>query len=106
MNIGQPKRHLLTVVWSVFVSSKRLCAGETLLFCSFMNIVIINTVEVNGEVKNEIGMVVLLLLLQIDGQKLQGGVQDSRVILEALRDEREDDLRERIEIAHCSESCI
>ncbi|KAI3773719.1 hypothetical protein L1987_48249 [Smallanthus sonchifolius] len=44
---GQPKRHLLTVGWSVFMSSKRLCA------------VIVNIVEVNGEVKNEIGMVVI-----------------------------------------------
>ncbi|KAL6579958.1 Auxin response factor 19 [Orobanche minor] len=29
---GQPKRHLLTTYWSVFVSSKRLVAGDTVLF--------------------------------------------------------------------------
>ncbi|XP_031105754.1 auxin response factor 19 [Ipomoea triloba] len=29
---GQPKRHLLTTGWSVFVSSKRLCAGDAVLF--------------------------------------------------------------------------
>ncbi|KAL6575339.1 hypothetical protein OROMI_012624 [Orobanche minor] len=29
---GQPKRHLLTTGWSVFVSSKRLVAGDTVLF--------------------------------------------------------------------------
>ncbi|GAA0170522.1 hypothetical protein LIER_24760 [Lithospermum erythrorhizon] len=29
---GQPKRHLLTTGWSVFVSSKRLIAGDSVLF--------------------------------------------------------------------------
>ncbi|KAL0308395.1 UNVERIFIED_CONTAM: Auxin response factor 19 [Sesamum radiatum] len=29
---GQPKRHLLTTGWSVFVSSKRLVAGDAVLF--------------------------------------------------------------------------
>ncbi|KAI3709722.1 hypothetical protein L2E82_39488 [Cichorium intybus] len=29
---GQPKRHLLTTGWSIFVSCKRLCAGDTVLF--------------------------------------------------------------------------
>lgn len=29
---GQPKRHLLTTCWSVFISSKRLCAGDSVLF--------------------------------------------------------------------------
>nr|XP_043619145.1 auxin response factor 6 [Erigeron canadensis] len=29
---GQPKRHLLTTGWSVFVSSKRLVAGDSVLF--------------------------------------------------------------------------
>ncbi|KAJ9538808.1 hypothetical protein OSB04_031541 [Centaurea solstitialis] len=29
---GQPKRHLLTTGWSVFVSSKRLSAGDAVLF--------------------------------------------------------------------------
>ncbi|XP_021756700.1 auxin response factor 7-like isoform X1 [Chenopodium quinoa] len=29
---GQPKRHLLTTGWSVFVSSKRLFAGDSVLF--------------------------------------------------------------------------
>jgi hypothetical protein len=30
--IGQPKRHLLTTGWSVFVSTKRLFAGDSVLF--------------------------------------------------------------------------
>jgi len=29
---GQPKRHLLTTGWSVFVSSKRLVAGDAFIF--------------------------------------------------------------------------
>ncbi|XP_068659578.1 auxin response factor 16-like [Aristolochia californica] len=29
---GQPKRHLLTTGWSVFISTKRLCAGDSVLF--------------------------------------------------------------------------
>jgi hypothetical protein len=29
---GQPKRHLLTTGWSVFVSTKRLLAGDSVLF--------------------------------------------------------------------------
>lgn len=29
---GQPKRHLLTTAWSVFVSTKRLSAGDSVLF--------------------------------------------------------------------------
>lgn len=29
---GQPKRHLLTTGWSVFVSAKRLVAGDAVLF--------------------------------------------------------------------------
>lgn len=29
---GQPKRHLLTTGWSVFVSTKRLFAGDAVLF--------------------------------------------------------------------------
>ncbi|GAA0169392.1 hypothetical protein LIER_23892 [Lithospermum erythrorhizon] len=29
---GQPKRHLLTTGWSIFVSSKRLVAGDSVLF--------------------------------------------------------------------------
>ncbi|RDX77688.1 Auxin response factor 6, partial [Mucuna pruriens] len=37
---GQPKRHLLTTGWSVFVSAKRLVAGDSVLFiwqCIFFN---------------------------------------------------------------------
>ncbi|KAL5125265.1 Auxin response factor 8 [Glycine soja] len=30
--VGQPKRHLLTTGWSVFVSAKRLVAGDSVLF--------------------------------------------------------------------------
>ena len=35
---GQPKRHLLTTGWSVFVSAKRLVAGDSVLFiwCLFL----------------------------------------------------------------------
>ncbi|GJT81954.1 auxin response factor 19-like protein isoform X1 [Tanacetum coccineum] len=29
---GQPKRHLLTTGWSLFVSGKRLCVGDSVLF--------------------------------------------------------------------------
>jgi hypothetical protein len=29
---GQPRRHLLTTGWSVFVSAKRLQAGDSVLF--------------------------------------------------------------------------
>lgn len=32
MHVGQPKRHLLTTGWSVFVSAKRLVAGDSVLF--------------------------------------------------------------------------
>jgi hypothetical protein len=32
LNAGQPKRHLLTTGWSVFVSAKRLVAGDSVLF--------------------------------------------------------------------------
>lgn len=31
-NLGQPKRHLLTTGWSLFVSGKRLFAGDSVLF--------------------------------------------------------------------------
>ncbi|KAH6837394.1 auxin response factor 8 [Perilla frutescens var. hirtella] len=31
-NAGQPKRHLLTTGWSVFVSAKRLVAGDSVIF--------------------------------------------------------------------------
>lgn len=30
--VGQPRRHLLTTGWSVFVSSKRLVAGDAFIF--------------------------------------------------------------------------
>jgi len=30
--LGQPKRHLLTTGWSLFVGSKRLRAGDSVLF--------------------------------------------------------------------------
>lgn len=30
--LGQPKRHLLTTGWSLFVSGKRLFAGDSVLF--------------------------------------------------------------------------
>jgi hypothetical protein len=32
LDAGQPKRHLLTTGWSVFVSAKRLVAGDSVLF--------------------------------------------------------------------------
>ena len=32
---GQPKRHLLTTGWSVFVSSKRLVAGDAFIFMRY-----------------------------------------------------------------------
>lgn len=33
---GQPKRHLLTTGWSVFVSTKRLFAGDSVLFIRYV----------------------------------------------------------------------
>jgi len=33
--IGQPRRHLLTTGWSVFVSAKRLQAGDAVLFIRY-----------------------------------------------------------------------
>ncbi|GJY12676.1 auxin response factor 19 [Tanacetum coccineum] len=40
---GQPKRHLLTTRWSIFVSSKRLFAGDALLFVSIWKAFVGNT---------------------------------------------------------------
>jgi len=34
---GQPRRHLLQSGWSVFVSSKRLVAGDAFIFLRFVN---------------------------------------------------------------------
>lgn len=36
---GQPKRHLLTTGWSVFVSSKRLFAGDSILFIRYLKMI-------------------------------------------------------------------
>jgi B3 DNA binding domain len=33
---GQPRRHLLTTGWSVFVSAKRLVAGDAFIFLRFV----------------------------------------------------------------------
>jgi hypothetical protein len=33
---GQPKRYLLTTGWSVFVSAKRLLAGDSVLFIRYI----------------------------------------------------------------------
>lgn len=33
---GQPRRHLLTTGWSVFVSAKRLQAGDSVLFIRYI----------------------------------------------------------------------
>lgn len=35
LNAGQPKRHLLTTGWSLFVSGKRLFAGDSVLFIRY-----------------------------------------------------------------------
>jgi len=35
LNSGQPKRHLLTTGWSLFVSGKRLFAGDSVLFIRY-----------------------------------------------------------------------
>jgi hypothetical protein len=37
---GQPKRHLLTTGWSVFVSAKRLVAGDSVIFIRFSSFVV------------------------------------------------------------------
>jgi hypothetical protein len=33
---GQPKRHLLTTGWSLFVSGKRLFAGDSVIFVRYI----------------------------------------------------------------------
>lgn len=33
---GQPRRHLLTTGWSVFVSSKKLVAGDAFIFLRYV----------------------------------------------------------------------
>ena len=35
---GQPRRHLLQSGWSVFVSSKRLVAGDAFIFLRFVDL--------------------------------------------------------------------
>ena len=35
LNIGQPKRHLLTSGWSIFVTAKKLVAGDACIFLRF-----------------------------------------------------------------------
>lgn len=35
INVGQPKRHLLTSGWSTFVTSKKLVAGDECIFLRF-----------------------------------------------------------------------
>lgn len=37
MTTGQPRRHLLTTGWSVFVSSKKLVAGDAFIFLRFVS---------------------------------------------------------------------
>jgi hypothetical protein len=37
LNAGQPKRHFLTTGWSVFVSAKRLVAGDSVLFIWYVH---------------------------------------------------------------------
>jgi hypothetical protein len=37
LDAGQPKRHLLTTGWSVFVSAKRLVAGDSVLFIWYVD---------------------------------------------------------------------
>lgn len=36
LSAGHPRRHLLTTGWSVFVSSKRLVAGDSVLFLRYV----------------------------------------------------------------------
>jgi hypothetical protein len=44
LNAGQPKRHLLTTGWSVFVSSKKLLAGDFVLFSGMFILSVFKTV--------------------------------------------------------------
>lgn len=37
---GQPRRHLLQSGWSVFVSSKRLVAGDAFIFLRFVTVIL------------------------------------------------------------------
>ncbi|KAJ4844693.1 Auxin response factor 8 [Turnera subulata] len=58
---GQPKRHLLTTGWSVFVSAKRLVAGDSVIFiwyviillCVLTNLQSANLTELVLAVRNE-----------------------------------------------------
>lgn len=37
--LGQPKRHLLTTGWSMFIGAKRLRAGDAVLFIRYVGII-------------------------------------------------------------------
>lgn len=37
--LGQPKRHLLTTGWSMFIGAKRLRAGDAVLFIRYIGII-------------------------------------------------------------------
>ena len=39
---GQPRRHLLQSGWSVFVSAKRLVAGDAFIFLRYVFVTMIN----------------------------------------------------------------
>lgn len=37
ITVGQPRRHLLTTGWSVFVSTKKLVAGDAFIFLRYVD---------------------------------------------------------------------
>lgn len=43
---GQPRRHLLQSGWSVFVSSKRLVAGDAFIFLRLVDFLFLKTKDV------------------------------------------------------------
>jgi len=43
LSLGQPKRHLLTTRWSLFVSGKRLLAEDSVLFIRYIHSFLLST---------------------------------------------------------------
>lgn len=53
---------------AVKLNANRMIVGTLRGFDQFMNLVVDNTIEVNGNEKNEIGMVVSIFILLVDAQ--------------------------------------
>ena len=59
--IGQPRRHLLTTGWSVFVSAKRLQAGDSVLFIRYL--ICTKTAILERNARNRLFMEHIMLVL-------------------------------------------